>query len=137
MCSWWCYDRNFDFRPTNEIFWEEVSDVLSAGGRPNFEKKNVGKSIFSKLLKLDEHYLGCFRSALVILFRPWKGFIIPHKVTKTFEENSPKIAICDHFLYTLWENVQKSKAKFLTCFLDFLCGFVSGDKTFAGAKQNC
>ena len=63
------------------------------GGAHKNVQKNFKNSIFSKVLKLFTHGMGCFGTGLGVLFHLYKGLLVTHELFATIEKNSLQIAV--------------------------------------------
>ena len=97
-------------------------------------QKKIKNSIFSKVLKLFTHGMGCFGTGLGMLFHLYKGLLVTYELFEKIEKNSSKIAV-----FSLWGPLTEDgleNSNFQAVFFDFLKDFVSDEQTFIGAKQH-
>ena len=96
-------------------------------------QKNFKNSIFSKVLKLFTHGMGCFGTSLGMLFHLYKGLLVTHKLFEKIEQKNKKLLFlaCGEGPYWEW-----TRKQFFCCFFDFLKDFVCDEQTFIEVKQH-
>ena len=102
LCLWPLFSF---FKKWIGVHWQ----WLTHGGGMKNGQKNFKNSIFSKVLKLFTHGMGCFGTGLGMLFHLYKGLDVTHELFKKIEKNSSKIAVlaCGGPPYWVWAGKQQ------------------------------
>ena len=109
--------------------------LTHVGGSPHekWSKKKFKNSIFSKVLKLFTHGMGCFGTGLGMLFHLYKGLLVTHELFEKIEKTARKL------LFSRPSSVkgapQAKNSNFWTVFFVFLQEFVCDEQTFIEVKQ--
>ena len=105
------------------------------GGARKDGQKNFKILIFSKVLKLFTHGMGCFGTGLAMLFHPYKGLLVTYELFAKIEKKTAW-----KLLFSSPSSVrgppQAKNSTFSTVFSYFLKEFVCDEQTFIEVKQH-
>ena len=109
--------RDFFIKITGRNFYTRGQWLTIMGGGIKNGQKNFKNLIFSKVLKLFRHGMGCFGTGLGMLFHLYKGLLVTHEFLEKNEKNTSKIAV-----FCLWGPLYwgwPRKQQFSSCFFRF------------------